>query len=215
MSVETFEVTAELRQDQGKGASRRLRRAGRVPAIVYGGHGEPVSIALEYRELKQHLEHEAFYSHVLQLKLDGASEQVILKDLQRHPYKEMIWHVDFQRVVAGEVLHVQVPLHFVGEEKAAGIRRGGIVSRQITDVEARCLPRDIPEFIEVDISALDIGDALHLSDLQVPEGVTLVNLAEDGEHDRTVVAIVPPRLPEAEAPETGGEEGESDGAAAP
>ncbi|MDY6814231.1 MAG: 50S ribosomal protein L25/general stress protein Ctc [Pseudomonadota bacterium] len=212
MSVETFEVTAELRQDQGKGASRRLRRAGKVPAIVYGGHGEPVPVTLEYRELKQHLEHEAFYSHVLQLKLDGASEQVILKDLQRHPYREMIWHVDFQRVVAGEALHVQVPLHFVGEEKAEGVRRGGIVSRQITEVEVRCLPRDIPEFIEVDISGLDIGDSLHLSDLRVPEGITLVNLAEDSEHDRTVVAIVPPRLPEAEAPEAEGEPGAGEAA---
>ena len=209
MSQESFEINADPRDDMGKGASRRLRRAGRVPGIIYGGKKEPVAISLEQNELRMHLDHEAFYSHILTLKLGGKNEQVILKDLQRHPYKQTVTsHVDFLRVLADQKLHVNVPLHFLGEDEAPGVKTGGVVSRLMNEVEVEVLPKDLPEYIEVDISAMEIGDSIHLSELSAPEGVTLVALTHDD--DRGVVSLLAPRVEQAEDEE----DAETDEAAA-
>ena len=197
MSAETFEVIAQRRADKGKGASRRLRRNGHVPGVVYGGQGEAVAIQLDHSELQMHLGHEAFYSHILALKLDGTTEQVILKDLQRHPFKlRVIEHVDFQRIEAGKPIHVHVPIHFVGEDEAPGRREGGVITHHLTDVTVECLPRDLPEYLEIDVSGLAIGDSLHLSDVKLPQGVHILDLLHDPEADQVLVSIVPPRLAE-------------------
>ncbi len=194
MSTESFEVAVKSRTDTGKGASRRLRREGMVPGIVYGGKGEALPIALDQNDLLAHLDHEAFYSHILTLRVGRRKEQVILKDLQRHPFKPAVSHIDFQRVLADEAIRVHVPLHFSGEDVAPGRKAGGVISRQITEVEVECLPASLPEYIEVDISGMDIGDALHFSDLALPGDVTLVALAHDPENDQPVVSIHQPRV---------------------
>jgi len=187
---ETFEINAAARADAGKGASRRLRRTGQVPGIIYGAHKVPTMVALTHSELVLHLEHEAFYSHVLALKVDGRAERVVLKDLQRHPSKPFILHVDFLRVAEDEKLKLNVPLHFVGEDVCPGIKLGGMVSHTQTDVEVTCLPKDLPEFIEVDMSTLGQGESLHLSDLKLPAGVEITALSQGPEHDLPVVAIM-------------------------
>jgi len=166
-----FIVNAEPRTDQGKGASRRLRRTGRLPGILYGAHQEPTMISLPHNELVHQLEDEAFYSNLLTLKLGNGQETVVLKDLQRHPSKPFILHADFQRVQADEKIRLNVPLHFINEAKCPGVKASGKVSHQLTDVEITCLPKDLPEFIEVDMSAMDVGDAIHLSELKLPAGV--------------------------------------------
>jgi len=206
MSVD-FVLNAERRTDEGKGASRRLRRTGRVPGVVYGAGKDAVSISLNHKDLWKDLESEAFYSHILTVKLDGGSEQVILKDLQRHPSKPVILHIDLQRVSANQAIRVHVPLHFEGEEVAPGVKEGGVVSHSLTEVEVSCLPKDLPEFISVDLSKLDINEPVHLSDLKLPAGVDIVELAH--EHDLPVVSIHMPRAAkevEEEAPAE--EEGE-------
>jgi large subunit ribosomal protein L25 len=202
MSVE-FTLNAQAREGRGKGAARRLRRAGLVPGIVYGADKSPMPVALEYRIIKQNLTHEAFFSHILTLNVNGTAERVILRDLQRHPGNALILHMDLQRVSEDEEIRVRVPLHFVGEEKAPGVRlEHGLVSHMVTEVEVSCLPRDLPEYIEVDISGLQLNDAVHLSDLKIPQGVELVDLSSGDEHDTAVVSIQPPRLEEEEeAPE--------------
>ena len=168
-----FVVDAELRTDTGKGASRRLRRSGRLPGILYGAHKEPTMISLVHHELIRQLEDEAFYSNLLTLKLGDQEETVVLKDLQRHPAKPFVIHADFQRVQADEKIRLHVPLHFINEEKCRGIKAGGQASHQLTDVEITCLPKDLPEFIEVDMAELEVGHAIHLSDLKLPAGVEL------------------------------------------
>lgn len=204
MSVESFEITATSRSDAGKGASRRLRRQGQVPGIVYGGDQSPQSINLSNNEMVKHLAHEAFYSHVLELKVDGVAQSVILKALQRHVYRPgIILHVDFQRVVAGQALHVHVPLHFVGDDRSPGAKRGGVISHLLNEVEVSCLPKDLPEFIEVDVSALDIGEGLHLSDLRLPAGVSLLALSHGESGNLSVVTVVPPKVDQTETPEAG------------
>ena len=209
----SFELNAESRTDTGKGASRRLRHADKVPAIIYGGGKDPQSLTLSHNEVLRNLEHEAFYSHILSVKIDGSETRAILRDLQRHPSKPRILHMDLQRISESEKLKTQVPLHFLGEEDAPGVKGGGLVSHDQTEVAIECLPKDLPEFIEVDISALDIGDSIHLSDLSVPEGVTLLELARGEDHDQNVVSIHVKRVveeveevPEAEAAAEGGEE---------
>lgn len=204
MSVETFKVTATSRSDAGKGASRRLRRQGRVPGIVYGGDQPPQTISLSNNEMMKHLEHEAFYSHVLELDVDGVAQSVILKALQRHVYRAgILLHVDFQRVVADQALHVHVPVHFVGEERSVGAKRGGVISHLLNEVEVICLPKDLPEFIEVDVSGLDIGESLHLSDLKLPAAIRLASLAHGESGDLAVVTVVPPKIEPTETPEAG------------
>jgi large subunit ribosomal protein L25 len=202
----SFELTAESRTDMGKGASRRLRHAGKVPAIIYGGDKAPEALTLSHNELLRNLEHEAFYSHILTINSGGSSTSAILRDLQRHPSKPVILHVDLQRVTADEELRTQVPLHIVGEDTCPGIKAGGLVSHDQTEVEVECLPKHLPEFIEVDISAMEIGDTLHLSDLKVPEGVTLLELVRGEDHDLGVVSIHAKRGGGDEAEAEGGEE---------
>jgi large subunit ribosomal protein L25 len=202
----SFELTAESRTDMGKGASRRLRHAGKVPAIIYGGDKAPEALTLSHNELLRNLEHEAFYSHILTINSGGSSTSAILRDLQRHPSKPVILHVDLQRVTADEELRTQVPLHIVGEDTCPGIKAGGLVSHDQTEVEVECLPKHLPEFIEVDISAMEVGDTLHLSDLKVPEGVTLLELVRGEDHDLGVVSIHAKRGGGDEAEAEGGEE---------
>jgi len=184
-----FEINAQSREDAGKGASRRLRRTDQVPGIVYGGKSEPKMISLVHNELMLHLEQEAFYSHILNLKIDGKAEQVILKDLQRHPAKPIILHADFQRVLAKSKLRTSVPIHFVGEDVAPGIKIGGAISHSITSVEILCLPKDLPEYIEVDMSEMEIGDSVNMSELSLPEGVEIPALAQGEEQDMLVVNL--------------------------
>lgn len=185
----SFELNAEPRTDTGKGASRRLRHAGKVPAIMYGSKKDPESLTLSHHEIIRNLEHEAFYSHILTVKVGSDETQAVLRDLQRHPSKPFILHMDLQRVSATETLKMLVPVHLTGEEEAVGVKAGGLVSHDSTEVLIECLPKDLPEFIEVDISALDIGDSLHLSDLKLSDGVALVELARGEGHDQSVVSI--------------------------
>ncbi|WP_295884771.1 50S ribosomal protein L25/general stress protein Ctc [uncultured Thiohalocapsa sp.] len=170
---EIFEVVAQPRTDGGKGASRRLRRQGLVPGIVYGGHRDPQMVSVLHSELYRQLDYEAFYSSILNLKLDGETTQVVLKDLQRHPAKPFIIHVDFQRISAKDKLRMSVPLHFEHEATAVGVKKGGVVSHNLTELEISCLPKDLPEYIAVDMAAMEIGDVLQVSDLKLPAGVEL------------------------------------------
>ena len=203
----TFVLNAQTREAQGKGASRRLRRAGMVPGIVYGAHRDAQSIAVPANELRSSLEHEAFFSHILTLKVDGKEESVVLKDLQRHPAKQEIWHIDLLRVVANEAIRVNVPLHFIGEDVAPGVKQGGgIVDHLRNEIEIECLPANLPEFIEVDISSLELDQSVHLSEVALPEGVTSVDLTH--ENDVSLVSILHRRTEEEleEPAEEGGEE---------
>jgi len=202
---ETFEINAVSRSDQGKGASRRLRRAGLVPGIIYGGDKEPEMIATAHNELVHHLDHEAFYSHILDVKVDGSSQQVVLKDLQRHPSKPFILHFDLQRVSVSDRIKMHVPLHFTGEKDAPGVKAGGQASHNLVDIEVVCLAKDLPEFIEVDVSAMNVGDNLLLSDLKLPEGVEVPALAQGPEHDVVVVAMLGKQRTDLPEEEEGGE----------
>ena len=185
-----FNLVAELREDQGKGASRRLRREGKVPAILYGGGRPPRNLAFDQNKVLQQLDQEAFYSSILTITVGDKSQPAILKDLQRHPAKRQIIHMDMQRIREDEKIRVHVPLHFMGEEIAPGVKQGGgSVSRLMTDVEVSCLPKDLPEYLEVDISHLDLDDMLYLSDIKTPEGVELTELAHGEEHDHAIVSI--------------------------
>jgi len=188
-----FVLTAELRNDMGKGASRRLRGAGKVPAILYGGHKEPTSISLIHNELQHQLENEAFFSHILTVKLDGNEESAIVKDVQRHPSKPLILHMDLQRVSATENIRVHVPLHFINEATSPGVKAGGLVAHSMIEVEVQCLPKNLPEFIEVDLANLELNEIVHLSDLKLPADVELVELLHGGEHDQAVASIHMPR----------------------
>jgi large subunit ribosomal protein L25 len=182
-----FEVIAQSRTDTGKGASRRLRRSGQLPGIVYGAHQDPTMISLQHHELAHALENEAFYSNLLTLKVDGKAQTVVLKDLQRHPAKPFIMHVDFQRVQADEKIRLHVPIHFVNEESCPGIKAGGQASHVMSDVEISCLPKDLPEYIAVDMSKLEMGAVLHASELSLPAGVELA--ASDTGEDPIVLTI--------------------------
>jgi large subunit ribosomal protein L25 len=191
--METLKINAQPRSDMGKGASRRLRHTGQVPGIIYGAHKDPEMITLSHNELLRHLEHEAFYSHILELLMGDRSERVILKDLQRHPARPFVLHADFQRISESEKIRVRVPLHFIGSDQAPGVKiGGGIISHNLSDVEIDCLPKDLPEFIEVDISGLNLNQSLHLSDLKLPEGVVLHALHLGPEHDMQVVSLHSP-----------------------
>ena len=203
MSKLDFNLTAEVRSDAGKGASRRLRRSGKVPGVIYGAHKDAQAITLDHTELRQHLEHESFYSHILTIRIGSDSQQAILKDLQRHPYKPVILHADFQRVSADEKIRVSVPLHFLNESTSIGVKQqGGVPFRVMTQMEVFCLPKDLPEYIEVDVAAIEIGHSVHISDLKLPEGVTSVELAHGEEHDRSVFTIQHPRVAVEEEPGT-------------
>ncbi|GMR08366.1 MAG: 50S ribosomal protein L25/general stress protein Ctc [Gammaproteobacteria bacterium] len=189
----TFELNAETRSDLGKGASRRLRHAGKVPAVIYGAGKDSASLTLEHNEVFHALENEAFYSSILTVNIDGKAEKAVLKDLQRHPARPIIMHMDLQRVEENARLHMHVPIHFIGEDIAPGVKAGGVVNHAMTEVEVTCLPKDLPEYIEVDISALEVDQILHLSDLQTPEGVEMVELGHGSGHNQPVVSIHLPR----------------------
>lgn len=192
---EEFKLDAEKRGDQGKGASRRLRRLhGKVPAIVYGGRKKPASIQLSQKELSKQLENEAFFSHIIELSIEGKSENVILKDLQMHPSKGFTMHADFLRVSKSTKLHTNVPLHFINEDKAKGVKfQGGKFVHNMVQLEVTCLPANLPEYIEVDVGEMELGDSLHISDLKLPKGVESVELGHGEDHDQPVVSINKPR----------------------
>ena len=201
-------IQATGRKDEGKGASRRLRHAGQVPAVVYGGKSAPVSIQVEHEKTWIASQNEWFYSSILDLEIDGKVESVLLRDMQRHPYKQRIMHLDFQRVEANQALRASVPLHFINEEKSpAGKSAGVVIMHELTQLEVSCLPKDLPGNIEVDLSELKAGDTIHLSQIKLPEGVELPHKV-DAERD---VAVVVARLARTEVEET--TEGETDAAA--
>jgi large subunit ribosomal protein L25 len=169
-----FEINADVRESQGKGASRRLRHAGRIPAIVYGADQAPQSISLLHSQFIRHLEQEAIYSHVLTLKIGDKIESVVLKDMQRHPFKPIIMHVDFLRTSATAKLHIHVPFHFLNEDTCVGVKTGGgAISHHLPEIEILCLPQNLPEFIAIDLANMNVGDVVHLADLTLPEGVEL------------------------------------------
>ncbi|MGV0977096.1 MAG: 50S ribosomal protein L25/general stress protein Ctc [Azonexus sp.] len=183
-----FEINAQARTLQGSGASRRLRRAGKVPGIIYGGAATPQAIEIDHNELLLNLKKEAFHASVLNIVLEGKKQQVLLRDTQRHAYKPLVLHVDFQRVDATHELHIKVPLHFVNEEVSPGVKlSGGLVNHVITELDVHCLAKDLPAFIEVDLSTLNVGDSIHLSQIKLPKGVKLVQHSGD---DSVVVGIV-------------------------
>ncbi len=185
-----FDLIAEFREDQGKGASRRLRHEGKVPAIIYGGGRPPRALSFDHNKVLRQLENEAFYSSVLNIKVGDKNQAAILKDIQRHPARRQILHIDLQRIVDDADIRMNVPLHFVGEDDAPGVKDGGgTVSRLMNDVEVICLPKYLPEYIEVDISKLELDDMLHLSDIKVPEGVELVELSHGEGHDQPIVSV--------------------------
>lgn len=194
----SFELEAQIRQDKGKGASRRLRRAEQVPAILYGAGEEATPLVLDHNKVFTALQHESFYTHILTLKINNHPEKVILKALQRHPYKARIMHMDFMRIKADEKIKMHIPLHFKGTEEAPGFKDGGVVSHVMSDIEISCLPGDLPEFIEVDLSEMVLDQLLHLSQLQLPPGVEIVALSHD--HDLTVASIHLPRAEEEPTP---------------
>ena len=191
-----FTLNAKERNDLGKGAGRRLRRiADLVPAIVYGGDKAPQSVSLETRQLNKALENEAFYSHIISLDVDGKKEDVLLKAVQRHPSKPRIMHVDLLRVVAGHKVTVQVPLHFLNEDTCYGVKQeGGMIFRNLPDIEVTCLPKDLPEAIEVDLIDLKLGEIVHLADLKLPKGVTIPSLALGEDHNLPVVNVMAQRV---------------------
>ncbi|RDX38235.1 50S ribosomal protein L25/general stress protein Ctc [Kangiella sp. HD9-110m-PIT-SAG07] len=196
-----FTLKAELRSDIGKGASRRLRRlADKIPAIVYGGKEDAKSITLEHDEINNMLDDEAAYSSIINLNIDGETEEVLIKDLQRHPFKLKLLHVDFKRIVRGENMEANVPLHFINEDAAPGKKDGGIMSHQLTTVEISCRPRNLPEYIEVDLGEMNIGDSIHLSEITLPEGVELIAFMHGDveDNDLTVANMVPPAVEEVE-----------------
>lgn len=205
MTVE-LKLTAQKRTDVGKGASRRLRHAKKLPAVLYGGNEDVVLLQLDAPQVNRLLEEEAFYSQILTLEIDGKAQSAVLKDMQRHPFKPVVLHMDLQRVKAGTKMRAHIPLHFLNQEDVARAT-GGIVHHDMIEVEVECLPKNLPQFIEVDVKGLKLGDALHLSDLKLPKGVTLPELAHGPEHDLPVVSIAGKRGPSADESEgEGGEE---------
>ena len=190
-----FALDVENRPDLGTGSSRRLRRQGKVPAIIYGGGRKPRAVVLDHARLLREMEQEAFYTSILTLTLGEVSQPVVVKDLQRHPSRRQVLHLDFLRIREDEKISLNVPLHYLGGDVAVGVReQGGEVSVQLTEVEVSCLPKDLPENIEVDISELELNQRLHLTDIQIPEGVELPALVQD--LDPSIVTIIPRRREE-------------------
>jgi large subunit ribosomal protein L25 len=198
----SFELNAEFRDAQGKGASRRLRHENKVPAILYGGHREPRALAVDHTKLMLLLDEERFYSTIINIKVGEHNQAAVLKDVQRHPAKNAVLHVDLQRVLENEKIRMMIPLHFKGEAAAPGIKKGGVVSHLRNEVELSCLPKDLPEYIEVDLSGLDINQMLHLSDLKVGEGVEILELSHG--RNSAIVSVHHARAEEVETP-VGGE----------
>jgi large subunit ribosomal protein L25 len=205
MSTE-FSLQAKGREDTGKGASRRLRRlAGDIPAIVYGGKKAPAQISLAHKDVVKALENEAFYSQIISLDVDGKSEDVIIKDIQRHPAKAIVMHMDFFRISKTTKLQTRIPLHFINEDTCVGVKLGGgLIAHSMTDIEISCLPKDLPEYIEVDMAEVELGQTVHLTDIKLPKGIESVALSHGDDHDLPVAAVNKPKAVEEisdEAPE--------------
>jgi large subunit ribosomal protein L25 len=198
----SFEFNAKLRDSRGKAESRRMRRLEDViPAVIYGLKKEPVAITLTHKDIIHALDKEEFYSQIITLNVAGKSEQVVLKDLQRHPFKPKVIHADFLRISAKEKIVMNVPVHLIGEEKCVGLKAGGVVSHVKTEIEISCLPANLPTHIDIDISNLELGATIHLREVKLPKGVVLAHAVEDEEHDHAVVAIQAPREEEADSAE--------------
>lgn len=196
--VASFEFVAESRSETGKGAMRRMRRVNRVPAVIYGGGVAPVSVALDHHKVIRMLDNEAVYSHILTVKVDGKEEKAILKDIQRHPWKQQIMHMDFQRVSESDKIRVHVPLHYVNQDVCVGVKKGGLVTHNRVEVEVFCLPQHLPEFIEIDMSSVEVGQVVRLSDLKVPGGVELIDLSHGSDHDAILATVQVVRVASAE-----------------
>ncbi|MGM0521910.1 MAG: 50S ribosomal protein L25/general stress protein Ctc [Pseudomonadota bacterium] len=208
-----FILNATVRNDLGKGASRRLRRANQqVPAVIYGGEKAPQSISVEKTAFYKAIEDESFFSSVIKLVIEGKEEQVVVRDLQRHPFKPLLTHADFLRVDATHEINMNVPLHVVGEDKCVGIKdQDGELHVLANEVAISCLPKDLPDFLEVDISALELGTTLHLSDLTLPAGVTSVDLSHGEDHDNAILSITKMKVRATDEDEEGESEGDSEG----
>ncbi len=199
MAIDHFAINAVDRsaEQQGKGASRRLRKQNLVPAIIYGGGEEPTPISIKINELVKSLEYEAFFSQILTITTDkGEESQVVIKALQRHPAKGFPMHADFQRIVKGQKINMNIPVHFAGAENAPGTKAGGILSTVVTEIEIVCLPSQLPEYLEIDVSTMEIGDLFRLSDIKLPEGVIIFDLDMEDAHDRTIVNMQAPTVEE-------------------
>jgi len=203
-----YELNAEVREVKGTGASRRLRREeGKTPAIVYGGDKEPQQVTLQLKELKKAFEDETFFSHIITLNVAGTAETVIVKDVQRHPYQNLVMHVDFQRVSKGTVIKQHIPLHFLNEDTCKGVKlQGGKITHNMTDIEVICEASKLPEFIEVDLADVEVGTVLHLSDLKLPAGVEALELTHGADHDAAVLTVDVPKGAASADDEEGGEE---------
>lgn len=197
MSSPNYNFKAEIRTDLGKGASRRLRHEGNVPAILYGGDTAPVSLTLIHDKVNNAADHEGFYSSILTLTIDGKKVQAILKDVQRHPFKPKLTHLDFQRVSAKEELTTRIPVHLLNEESVQ--KAGGVVIRHETDIEISCLPKDLPESVEIDLESFVVGDNVHLADIKLPAGVSSVDLGRGEDFNLLIVAIAAPKTEEEES----------------
>ena len=207
-------IEAVTRADIGKGASRRLRHANQIPAVLYGGGTDPVSLTFDHNDILKSLENEAFYSSILTVKVDGKANKAVLKDVQRHAFKPKVLHIDLQRVSDKEKIHMHVPLHFIGDDKAPGLREGGLLTHNMADLEIICMAKDLPEFIEVDVSNMGLEATIHISDLKLPAGVESVQLSHGADHDLPVAAMHKKKgggedetsASAEETPEEGGEE---------
>ena len=205
---EEFNLIAEMRDDQGKGASRRLRRQGMVPAVIYGAGRDPRNLMFDHNKVLRQLEDPSFYSSILNVKVGEKSRAAIVKDIQRHPSKKQIIHIDLQRIVEDEQIKMQIPIHYLGEEDAVGVKiGGGTVTKIMTELEISCLPKDLPEFLEVDISELELDQMLNVSDISLPEGVEISDIMK--EQDQAIVSIQ--EIKEIIEEEIEDEDSESDG----
>ena len=193
-----FEVVAQPRTALGTNASRRLRRTGMIPAILYGGGKDSVPLSLDENRIRKQIENEAFAAHILTVKVEDEESQAVLKSVHRDPTTDRVIHMDFQRISATSEIHMHVPLHFINEEDCPGKRVGGIVTHLLVEVEVGCLPKDLPEYIEVDMASLEVGDSVHLSEIVLPEGVRLMTLAHNPDNDQPVVSVQHPQKLEAE-----------------
>ncbi len=204
-------MTAEARTDVGKGASRRLRRTGKIPAIIYGGNKEPQAITLAHHLMLQHTEKEAFYTAILDINIDGKVEKAVIKDILWHPYKPLLQHMDFMRVDENSLVKVNIPVHVINAKIAPGVKAGGVASTLLTSIEVSCPAGSLPEYLEVDIANLGVGESVHLSEISLPEGASIVELSHGEGHDQAVVSIMATRASNAADDAEGGAEGEEEG----
>ena len=214
MSTEEFELNCSVRTDLGKGASRRLRRLdNNIPAVLYGGDKDPIALTIAHKDIARATENEAFFAHIITLKIGNKKEQAVIKALQRHPARAIILHADFLRVSATHAIIVKVPIHFLNEETCVGVRLGGgNIIRTMNEIEVSCLPKDLPEYIEVDMLEIDLGESVHLSEITLPEGITSVALSHGEDSiDLSIAIVQAPKGIAEEDEELEGEEAEAAG----